>query len=135
MPAQNVSPIILLAHGSPDPDWRKPLEQARDRLRERLPQRQVELAFLEHTEPSLAAAVTGLVARGHTRAIVMAAFLSGGGNHIKRHVPQLVAETARSHPTMELRLVPGALGAEPEIPEALAQAASRLADAFDEPPN
>jgi sirohydrochlorin cobaltochelatase len=127
MPQQSAAPIILLAHGSPDPDWRRPLEEARDRLCERMPDRRVELAFLEHTEPSLGAAVGRLAAEGHTRATVMAAFLSGGGNHIKKHVPQLVDDVAREHSGFELHLVPGALGAEPEIPDALAKAAARLA--------
>jgi sirohydrochlorin cobaltochelatase len=127
MPQESSAPIILLAHGSPDPDWRRPLEEARDRLRERMPERRVELAFLEHTAPSLGAAVAQLAVEGHTRATVMAAFLSGGGNHIKKHVPQLVADVALEHPGLDLHLVPGALGAEPEIPEALAKAAARLA--------
>jgi sirohydrochlorin cobaltochelatase len=125
------TPIVLLAHGSPDPDWRRPLEAARDRLRARLPSRRVELAFLEHTPPSLAEAVAELAAEGHARVVVMAAFLSGGGNHIKKHVPQLVADVARDQPGVEVRLVHGALGAEPEIPEALATAAARLATALD----
>jgi sirohydrochlorin cobaltochelatase len=133
MADENPSPIVLLAHGSPDPDWRRPLEGARDRLRARLPGRRVELAFLEHTEPSLDVLVGRLAAEGHRRAIVMAAFLSGGGNHIKKHVPQLVAEAARVHRNIELALVPGALGAEPEIPDALARAAARIAASLDEP--
>ena len=92
-----------------------------------MPDRPIELAFMEHTPPSLDAAVVALAGRGHQQAIVMAAFLSGGGNHIKKHVPQLVADAARAHPEIALRLVPGALGAEPEIPDALARAAARLA--------
>jgi sirohydrochlorin cobaltochelatase len=125
--------IILLAHGSPDPDWRRPLERARDLLRTRMPDRTVVLAFLEHTPPSLGTAVAQLLAAGHARAVVMAAFLSGGGNHIKKHVPALVAEVAREHPGIELRFVPGALGEQPEIPDALARAAARLAAGLDDP--
>jgi sirohydrochlorin cobaltochelatase len=132
MSEETAAPIVLLAHGSPDPDWRKPLEEARDRLRARMPGRRVELAFLEHTEPSLGAAVAQISADGHTRAIVMAAFLSGGGNHIKKHVPALVADVGRQHPGIDLHLIEGALGAQPEIPDALARAAARLAGTLDE---
>lgn len=121
--------IILLAHGSPDPDWVRPLVEARDRLRSLDPGRRVELAYLDHVAPSLADVVADLQRSGIEAALVIAAFLSAGGNHLKKHVPALLAETARAHPQMRLQLVPGALGATPEVVEALARAAHRLADA------
>lgn len=125
------TPIILLAHGSPDPDWRRPIEQVRDRLRTLVPGRTIEIAFLERAEPSLPKLVDALARRGHRHAVVLAAFLSGGGNHLKKHVPELVSATAARHPGMKLRLVPGALGAEPEVVEAIARAAVRLTGTGD----
>lgn len=117
--------IVLVAHGSPDPDWRRPIDALARRLREREPQRAVEVAYLGFLEPSLPQAVARLVAQGHRHVLVLAAFLSPGGKHIKEDVPRLVAEQAAAHPEMRIELRPGALGAEPEVVEALAEAAVR----------
>ena len=56
---------------------------------------------------------------------VLSAFLSPGGRHIKEDVPKLVAEQAAAHPEVLIELRPGALGAEPEVVEAMAEAAVR----------
>lgn len=119
--------LVLVAHGSPDPDWRVPLEHARDRIRELLPDRVVELAYLDHLAPSLRGLAEDLARRGIGRAHVIAAFLSPGGGHIKRDIPALVAAVARDVPALALRLQPGAIGAEPEVVAAIAAATSRLA--------
>lgn len=118
--------LVLLAHGSPDPDWRVPLEQLRVELATLLPGRRIELAFLDHLAPSLSQAVAALAADGETLVRVLAAFLSPGGNHLKRDIPQLVALVAREHPSVRIELQPGALGAEPEPIAAMARAAARL---------
>lgn len=117
--------ILLVAHGSPDPDWRQPLDALVERLGARVPACTVTVAYLGSIAPSVAEAVAQLVAAGHRDVLVLAAFLSPGGRHIKRDVPQLVAEQAAAHPGLRLRLRPGALGAEPEVVEAMAQAAAR----------
>ena len=116
--------LVLLAHGSPDPDWVRPLEAVRDRARELAPQRTIELAFMDYIAPSLPDVVASL-STAHARIDVVAAFLSPGGNHLKRDIPALVARVAAQHPELELRLVPGALGEAPDVIEALARAAVR----------
>jgi erythronate-4-phosphate dehydrogenase len=119
--------LVLVAHGSPDPDWGRPLALLRDRLRTLAPERRVDLAYLDHLQPSLAALAAELEASGIRDVVVLSAFLSPGGNHIKRDIPALVEEVARTHPQLRIRLVPGALGAEREAVEALARTAVRLA--------
>jgi sirohydrochlorin cobaltochelatase len=119
-----VNAIVLLAHGSPDPDWIRPLQAVRDRARELAPHRTIELAFMDYIAPSLGDIVTSLSAT-HARIDVVAAFLSPGGNHLKRDIPALVARVAAEHPDLELHLVPGALGEDPDVIEALARAAIR----------
>ena len=117
--------IVLVAHGSPDPDWRRPIDAVARRLQEREPGRAVQVAYLGFLEPSFEQAVAQLMARGHLHVLVLCAFLSPGGRHIKEDVPKLVAEQAAVHPELKLVLRPGALGAEPEVVEALAEAAVR----------
>jgi sirohydrochlorin cobaltochelatase len=117
--------VVLLAHGSPDPDWRRPIEALAQRLRAREPGRVVMVAYLGFLEPSLEQAVAQLGVQGHRWLLVLAAFLSPGGRHLKEDVPRLVAEQAQVHPELRIELRPGALGAEPEVVEALAEAAVR----------
>lgn len=117
--------IVLVAHGSPDPDWRQPIEALMRRLKEKEPARTVMVAYLGFLEPSFERAVAELAAAGHRRVLVLSAFLSPGGRHIKEDVPKLVAEQTVEHPELEIELRPGALGAEPEVVEAMAEAAVR----------
>jgi sirohydrochlorin cobaltochelatase len=114
--------IVLLAHGSPDPDWRGPLEAVRDRARALAPDRTIELAFMDFIAPSLHD-VVGTLATTHAKIDVVAAFLSPGGNHLKRDIPALVERVAADHPAVDLRLLPGALGESTAVIEALAEAA------------
>ncbi len=115
--------IILLAHGSPDPDWGKPVQAVLAHMREQAPSSTIEIAFLDHNTPTLEDCVRGLVDAGHGEVIVIAAFLSAGGRHLKQHVPELVAEIAPRIAPASLRLLPGALGDDPRVAQTLAQVA------------
>jgi sirohydrochlorin cobaltochelatase len=117
--------IVLVAHGSPDSDWRRPIDAVAERLQEHEPGRAVLVAYLGFLEPSVPQAVSQLWAQGHRHVLVLSAFLSPGGRHIKEDVPALVAEQAARYPELVLVLRPGALGAEPEVVDALAEAAVR----------
>jgi sirohydrochlorin cobaltochelatase len=125
-------PILLVAHGSPDPDWREPLDRLEARIRVLAPGRQVRVVYLDHLEPSLGRAARELVALGHRRAVVVAAFLSPGGNHIKRDIPRLVEQIRAEVEGIDLVLVPGALGQDGEVIDALATAALRFATQVDD---
>ncbi len=120
--------VVLLAHGSPDPDWRRPIVALAEQLRASRPDVTVLEAYLGHLQPSLAEALDQLRSQDHSHVLVLAAFLSPGGRHIKHDVPQLVAEQAARCPELSLVLRPGALGAEPEVVDALASAAARALD-------
>jgi erythronate-4-phosphate dehydrogenase len=117
--------LALVAHGSPDPDWRVPLDALVDRLRELQPHRTVALSFLDHLAPRLDDLVPALAQAGHERVRVVAVFLSPGGNHIKRDIPALVARVAGANPGVLVELVPGAIGAERDVVDAIAAAVAR----------
>ncbi|MCR9161010.1 MAG: sirohydrochlorin chelatase [Nannocystaceae bacterium] len=118
-------PIVLIAHGSPDPDWRAPLERVAEVANARAGSDgpQVVLAYMDFIEPSLSEVVAELAARGATEVRVVAAFLSAGGRHLKRDVPRLVAEVDAATAGVRVHLVPGALGDDAGVIEALAAAA------------
>ncbi len=112
--------LVLVAHGSPDPDWRRPLERLVERLRRQLGDA-VALAYLAHP-PSIGDAIAGLEQAGCRRVLVVAALLSPGGRHVKRDIPEAVEAARARFPNLEIALDPGALGDDEQVIAALARA-------------
>ncbi len=109
--------IILFAHGARDPEWARPIEAIRDRLR--AAGERVEIAFLESMSPLLDEAAGRLAAEGAGSVTIVPLFLAQGG-HLKRDLPAIVAEIRKRHAGIEFRVTP-ALGDAPEIAEAITQ--------------
>lgn len=115
--------VILFAHGAREPDWARPFEQVRDRLRtEGL---RVELAYLEIMTPSLEEAARRLAAEGFSKVTIAPLFLAQGG-HLKHQLPELVAKLRERHANIDFRVIP-ALGDEREILAAIAEWVQRAA--------
>ena len=114
--------IVLIGHGSPDPDWRAPLEACAARVAAQAEGVEVRLAFMERTEPTVPQAVAELVEAGVEKVRVIALLLSGGGRHMKRDVPTLVDEVAQAHPDLTIDLDPRAIGTREQVIEAMASA-------------
>ena len=110
--------VILLAHGSRDPEWARPLRRLQRRLRSRLPGTPVELAFLELAVPAFDGALARLARRGAARVTVVPLFL-GRGRHLRRDVASLLAGAKKRHPGVALEALP-ALGDAPAVLEAIA---------------
>jgi sirohydrochlorin cobaltochelatase len=109
--------IVLVVHGSRDPDWSRPFERIAASLAQKLPAVRVGLAYLEHG-PSLDETVTALVAKGVASIRVVPLFLGPGG-HVKDDLPRLVNQAAR--PGLDLNLEKP-IGEQREIVEAIASA-------------
>jgi sirohydrochlorin cobaltochelatase len=86
--------IVLVAHGSRDPEWSRPFERLAAALEKRLPAHAIALAYLEYGA-SIEEALTALVAKGVGSVRVIPLFLGAGG-HVKLDIPRLV-EAARPH--------------------------------------
>lgn len=115
--------IILFAHGAREPEWARPFEAVRDRLR--AAGTRAELAFLEIMSPSLDEAVARLAGEGIKTVIVVPLFLAQG-KHLKRELPAMVAKLRERHANTEFRVTP-ALGDSPEIVAAIAEWVRRTA--------
>lgn len=81
--------IVLVAHGSRDPEWSRPFERLAAALEKKLPAHGIALAYLEYG-PSIEEALTALVAKGVGSVRVVPLFLGAGG-HVKQDIPKLVA--------------------------------------------
>ncbi len=105
--------LVLFAHGARAASWAAPFERLRDINRARLPDVDVELAFLELMEPRLPGVVGALVARGVLDVTVVPVFLGQGG-HLLRDLPLLADELRAAHPSLRLE-VAGAVGEDPAV--------------------
>ena len=87
--------VLLLGHGSPDPRAAAGLRAiARGVARER-PGLAVDVAFLDHDEPGLTAAVRDAADTGHADVVVVPAFLTTAF-HVRSDVPRAVAAASEA---------------------------------------
>lgn len=99
--------IILLAHGSRDPQWREPIEAVAAQIRALAPGTPVVCAYLELCAPSLPEAATNLIAEGADSIRVFPLFF-GVGKHAREDLPQRVEQLRASHPGVAVELLPSA---------------------------
>ena len=76
--------------------------------------------------PHLEGVVADLARIGCADVRVVACFLSAGGRHFKRDLPDHVAHVQQQLPQVRLTLAPAPLGEDDEVIAALASAAVRL---------
>ena len=95
--------VVLFAHGSRDPLWRKPVETVAARLRERDASAMIACAYLELTEPDLQTAVQTLVNEGASSIRVVPMFL-GVGRHAREDLPLLMTELRALYPKVVFEL-------------------------------
>ena len=107
-----VNGVILLAHGATDPRWKQPFEQLVIRLRGRLPDAQIGLAYMEFSTPTLLDAAGQMKLSGASSVQVIPLFLSNGG-HTSRDLPPLV-EQAKAITGLSITLT-SALGEHPLV--------------------
>ena len=96
--------MILLCHGSADPEWSRPFFALRDIISAQSPETPVMLAYLDPAKPNFADITAQLAAKGVKDIIVAPIFLARGG-HIKKDLPELV-EAARAAHGLSFQVLP-----------------------------
>ncbi|HSC22720.1 MAG TPA: CbiX/SirB N-terminal domain-containing protein [Casimicrobiaceae bacterium] len=110
--------VILYAHGARDPRWAEPFVRLRERVAARSPERVVAIAFLEHLQPDLAAAVRQLSAQGVTHVRVVPMFFGRGG-HLRDDLPRQLEAARGAAPGVALEVTMAA-GESDDVLDALA---------------
>jgi sirohydrochlorin cobaltochelatase len=99
------SALILFAHGSRDPEWALPFRAVREKVASKKPDLEVELAFLEVMQPTLATTVDRLVSSGNQHITIAPLFMAQGA-HLKRDLSLLIAKLRERHAGIALKLLP-----------------------------
>lgn len=97
--------LILIAHGSLDPNWRASVESLAESLEADVGPDRVRLAYMDHTPPTLEEVVSDAVGRGVTRLRVLPLFLANEG-HVDRDIRPMVDRLCETHRTVEVELLP-----------------------------
>ncbi len=105
--------IVLFAHGARDPEWARPFEAIRERVRAQRPEYRIELAYLEFMQPTLDEAIDAVIAEGALHVTVFPLFMAEGG-HVRRDVPRILDELRAKHARIPITLE-SAIGEVPEI--------------------
>ena len=108
--------LILFAHGSRNPSWRKPFDRLLKDVN-KCGECQAILAFGEFMTPGLVEAAQTLASAGVKQAVIVPLFL-GGGVHVRGDLPKLAAE-ARTASGIKLR-VAKAIGDDAGVLKAIA---------------
>lgn len=133
--------ILLFAHGSRDPLWRRPMEAVAERIRQTQPHLAVACCYLELCEPSLPEAASAMLAQlqnatdpvannaDSTRArpsnpliIRIIPMFLGMGKHAREDLPQLATDLRIAHPGVEFEIAP-TVGEDERVTALLAQIA------------
>ncbi len=112
---------ILLAHGSRDPLWHRPVEAVAERIRQLAPSNEVRCAYMEMSTPDLAASTDELVHLGISIITIVPMFL-GIGKHAREDIPVLLARLIAAYPQVTFDLRP-AIGEDAQIIELMARIA------------
>mgnify|MGYP001467427800 CR=1 FL=1 len=106
--------VIFLAHGSPRPDWRAPLDELVSAVTGEHAEERTVLAFMEHCPPTLLEAAQMMIEKGTTRVVIFPLFISSRG-HVSREVAQQVAEVRNLHPHIDFEVMPALAHLDPIV--------------------
>jgi sirohydrochlorin cobaltochelatase len=109
--------LILFGHGARDSRWREPFDRLVSLWKAQHSDVQVELAFLELMQPSLAEAIASLVNSGATDIVVVPVFFGQGG-HLRNDFPILLESCQREFPGARLSATP-AVGEDAAVLQAI----------------
>jgi sirohydrochlorin ferrochelatase len=97
--------LILLAHGSKNPEAVKEVEEMSEVLAKRFPESSICHAYLELARPTLPERLNQVSNQGARSVLVLPLFLSAG-SHVTKDVPQMLADARDTYPDVTFRLLP-----------------------------
>ncbi|MBL4852287.1 MAG: CbiX/SirB N-terminal domain-containing protein [Gammaproteobacteria bacterium] len=125
------SHLLLVAHGSRRQNANQEVAELCQRLTTSVEFDEVNAAFLELAEPSIADAIDQAVVAGATRVVILPYFLSEG-RHVSEDVATLVAAAQARHDACDITMTPY-LGQSPAIADVVQAILRESAQSENEP--
>ncbi|CAG7614605.1 hypothetical protein PAESOLCIP111_01728 [Paenibacillus solanacearum] len=92
--------ILLVGHGSRDPEGNEELLQFAETVRRMAPEHVIETCFLEFAAPNIMKGIDNCAAQGATRVVLVPIILFAAG-HAKIHIPAAIDEARLKYPGIE----------------------------------
>lgn len=105
--------LVLLAHGSKDPQWRVPFERIVDAVQGQSGETRVRLAYMEFVRPTLMDVARECLGQQILRLKILPLFLSTGV-HLATDVPGQVNQAKAQFPQLEVELL-APVGEDPRL--------------------
>jgi sirohydrochlorin cobaltochelatase len=107
--------LVLIAHGSRNPNWAKPFEKLTNELKQDVGEDKLFLCFMENSTPSVEEVFRQIVERGICRVRVLPLFMASG-NHFREDIPTQIARVTSGVTNLEVELLPP-IGEHPDFLE------------------
>ncbi len=92
--------IVLLAHGSPDPLWKQPFESLYQQIAQSYGAKEISLAYMELTSPSLEDVIAGL--SSDVKKVAVLPLFFAVGRHLRKDVPEQIEALQTEQLTISL---------------------------------
>lgn len=96
--------LLLVAHGSKDPEWTIPFKAIEDSTRQEFPG-PIVLSYLESASPRIEQGVAQLLSSGATT-ITVAPLFFAVGSHVRTDIPRIIQEAVDHHPEVTFNILP-----------------------------
>jgi sirohydrochlorin cobaltochelatase len=92
--------ILLVGHGSRDPEGNEEILRFAELVREKAPQYMIETCFLEFAKPTIPQGIAQCVEQGATRVVLVPIILFAAG-HAKIHIPVEIDKAKKLYPQVQ----------------------------------
>jgi sirohydrochlorin cobaltochelatase len=97
---ETMEAILLVGHGSRDPEGNEELLRFADSVREKATEFVIETCFLEFAKPNIAQGISNCVEQGARRVVLVPIILFAAG-HAKIHIPVEIDQAKKRYPGVE----------------------------------
>jgi sirohydrochlorin cobaltochelatase len=101
-PKENLFSILLLAHGSKDPEWKRHFLMLKSEIKGMCNHSEVFLSFFELEYPTLEQLIEQLIKKGKRKFFIYPILLANGF-HLKKDLPDRIESIKKKYANLEIK--------------------------------
>ena len=101
-PKENHFTILLLAHGSKDPEWKQYFLMLKTEIKDMCNHSEVFLSFFELEHPTLEQLIEQLITKGKRKFFIYPVLLANGF-HLKKDLPERIESIQKKYTELEIK--------------------------------